>query len=180
MVYFDDILIYSTNLDVHLQHLREVLIVLRRDKFFADIAKCLFMTDSILFLGYVVSKDGLSVDESTVVKQWPLPITLQEVRSFHGLVSFYLHFIHNFNIIMAAIMDTATFEVIKEKLTTAPILTLPDSSQPFELHCNASKLGIGAVLSQGRRPVAYFSEKLRGSKLTIAYMMWSSMHWFKP
>jgi nitrite reductase/ring-hydroxylating ferredoxin subunit len=66
MVYFDDILIYSTNLDVHLQHLREVLIVLRRDKFFADIAKCLFMTDSILFLGYVVSKDGLSVDESTV------------------------------------------------------------------------------------------------------------------
>ena len=67
VVYFDDILIYSANIDLHLQHLREVLIVLRREKFYAAIAKCSFMTDSVLFLGYVVSKDGLLVDESKVI-----------------------------------------------------------------------------------------------------------------
>ena len=87
VVYFDDILIYSANIDLYLQHLREVLIVLSREKFYTAIAKCSFMTDSVLFLGYVVSKDGLSIDESkgTVVKQWPIPTTVHEVRSFHGL-----------------------------------------------------------------------------------------------
>ena len=91
VVYFDDILIYSANIDLHLQHLREVLIVLSREKFYAAIAKCSFMTYSVLFLRYVVSKDGLSVDESKVitVKQWPIPTTVHEVCSFHGLMSFY-------------------------------------------------------------------------------------------
>ena len=88
VVYFDDILIYSANLDLHLQHLRKVLIVLSREKFYAAIAKCSFMIDSVLFQGYAVSKDGLSVDESKViaVKKWPIPTTVHEVRSFHGLV----------------------------------------------------------------------------------------------
>ena len=74
-------MIYSVNIDLHLQHLREVLIVLSREKFYAAIAKCSFMINHVLFLGYVVSKDGLSVDESKVivVKQWPIPTTVHEV-----------------------------------------------------------------------------------------------------
>ena len=90
-VYFNDILIYSSNIDLHLQHLQEVLIVLSREKFYVAIAKCSFMTDSVLFLGYVMSKDELSVNESKViaVKQWPIPTIVHEVRSLHGLVSFY-------------------------------------------------------------------------------------------
>ena len=105
IVYFDDILIYSANIDLHLQHLREVLIALSREKFYAAITKCSFMIDSVLFLGYVVSKDGLSVDESKViaVKQWPIPTTVHEVCSFHGLVSFYRRFIPDFSTIMAQI-----------------------------------------------------------------------------
>ena len=85
VVYFDDILIYSANLDLHLQHLRKVLIVLSREKFYAAIVKCSFMIDSVLFQGYVVSKDGLLVDESKVidVKKWPIPTIVHEVRSFH-------------------------------------------------------------------------------------------------
>ena len=66
VVYFDDILIYCSDLETHIQHIREVLLVLRQEKFYAASAKCSFMTDSVLFLGYLVSKDGLAVDESKV------------------------------------------------------------------------------------------------------------------
>jgi hypothetical protein len=86
VVYFNDILIYSPDRETHMQHVREVLQVLRREKFFTLPAKCSFTIDSVLFLHYVVSKDGLAMDESKVVavRDWPIPTTLHEVRSFHG------------------------------------------------------------------------------------------------
>ncbi|KAI9169056.1 hypothetical protein LWI28_006273 [Acer negundo] len=180
VVYFDDILIYSANPELHLQHIREVLCVLRREKFVAAAKKCVFMTPKVLFLGYVISGEGLQVDESKIeaVRQWPQPKTITEVWSFHGLASFYRRFIPHFSSIMAPVTECMKgvkfqwtteaeegFQQIKEKLTTAPILVLPDFSQPFELHSDASKVGIGAVLSQGGKPVAYFSEKLSGSRV---------------
>ncbi|PKI79014.1 hypothetical protein CRG98_000587 [Punica granatum] len=180
VVYFDDILIYSANQTEHLQHLRAILCVLRMEKFYVALKKCVFMASKVLFLGCVVSSEGLKVDESKieVVRQWPQPRTITEVRSFHGLVSFYRRFIHHFSTIMAPLTDCMkggkfawteeaekAFQLIKMSLTTAPILVLPDFAQPFELHCDASKVGIGAILSQNNRPVAYFSEKLSGAKL---------------
>ncbi|KAG5230103.1 hypothetical protein IMY05_015G0066000 [Salix suchowensis] len=179
VVYFDDILIYSANPELHVEHIREVLSVLRREQFIAAAKKCVFMTLRVLFLGYIISGEGLQVDESKIeaVRQWPRPKTVTEVRSFHGLASFYRRFIPHFSSIMAPITECmkgakfqwtteaeAGFRQIKEKLTTASILILPDFSQPFELHSDASKVGIGAVLSQGGKPVAYFSEKLSGSR----------------
>ncbi|KAK1414879.1 hypothetical protein QVD17_30640 [Tagetes erecta] len=180
VVYFDDVLIYSSNLDEHVNHVRQVLTLLRRDSLYAAKKKCVFMTPKVLFLGYVVSGEGIQVDESkvTAVKQWPTPSSITEVRSFHGLASFYRRFIKNFSSIMAPVTNClkgktfvwteeaeSAFQLIKEKLTTTPILVLPDFSQVFELHTDASQGGIGAVLSQGGRPVAYFSEKLTESKL---------------
>ncbi|KAI3526019.1 hypothetical protein L1887_05170 [Cichorium endivia] len=180
VVYFDDILIYSATFSEHVSHVRQVLTLLRRDSLYAAAKKCVFMTPKVLFLGYVVSGEGIQVDESkvAVVKQWPTPTTITEVRSFHGLASFYRRFIPHFSSVMAPVTDCmkgkaftwteaaeSAFQLIKEKLTTAPILVLPDFSQVFELHTDASKVGIGAVLSQGGRPVAYFSEKLTGPKL---------------
>ena len=180
IVYFDDILIYSASLELHLQHNREVLCVLRRNKFYAAVKKCVFMAPKVLYMGYVVSDDGLRVDKSKIeaIRNWPRLHTITEVRSFHGLTTFYRCFIPYFSSIMALVIDCVkgskfqwtkeaedVFQLIKVCLTTAPILVLPDFANPFELHYDASKVGIRAVLSQHGRPMTYFSEKLLGSKV---------------
>ncbi|GKB47908.1 putative nucleotidyltransferase, ribonuclease H [Tanacetum coccineum] len=154
VVYFDDILIYSASFNEHVTHVRQVLTLLRKDSFYAATKKCVFMTPKVLFLGYVVSGDGIQVDESKVaaVQEWPTPTTITEVWSFHGLASFYRRFIPNFSSIMAPLTDCMkgksfvwteeaelAFQVVKEKLTTTPILILPDFSKVFELHTDASK-----------------------------------------
>ena len=105
VVYFDDILIFSSSMEEHLTHIRDVLHVLRRDQLFAAKQKCEFGVPEVLFLGYVVSGKGLAMDQSKVeaVRSWPLPTTVSEVRSFHGLASFYRRFVDHFSTIMAPI-----------------------------------------------------------------------------
>ena len=87
VVYFDDILIYSLNLHDHVSHLKCVLDVLRKEKLYANREKCVFGTESVVFLGYVVSKKGVEVDKEKVkaIIEWPTPTCVREVRAFHGL-----------------------------------------------------------------------------------------------
>lgn len=177
VVYFDDILIFSRSMTDHVRHLSEVLEVLRRDKFFATLKKCEFGSLTVHFLGYIVSSQGLAVDPSKIsaIQSWPTPTTITEVRCFHELASFYRHFVSQFSSLMSPITDcirdgqftwtpdaARAFDIIKEKLCSAPVLALPDFV--FELHCDASKTGIGAMLSQRGRPIAFFSEKLAGAR----------------
>lgn len=107
VVYFDDILIFSSSPAEHEDHLRQVLQVLRNEKLFAAQHKCEFAVSQVLFLGYIVSDQGLSVDNSKIeaVRSWPTPTTVSKVRSFHGLASFYRRFVYHFSTIMAPITN---------------------------------------------------------------------------
>jgi hypothetical protein len=133
-------------------------------------------------LGFVISVDELKMDPDKVeaIKNWPSSKSIFEVRSFHGLASFYRKFIKNFSRISALMMDTVlkrhksfhwreeaekSFNLLKKKITEQPILVFPDFSKTFQVRCDASGFAIGVVLSQDDRPVAYFREKLNEAKI---------------
>ena len=105
IVYFDDILIYCKNLDDHLVHLKSVLDVLRKELLFHNLKKCIFCTDRLVFLGFVVSGQGIHVDEEKVhaIQDWSSLTSVSKVRSFHGLASFYRRFVKDFSSIAALI-----------------------------------------------------------------------------
>ena len=110
-MYFDDILIYSKNLTEHLDHLHNVLSVLRSEKLYTNLKKCAFCMEKIVFLGYVVTVQGIEMDEEKVkaIRDWPTPQSVSEVRSFHGLASFYRRFVKDFSTIA-----TPLNEVVKK------------------------------------------------------------------
>ena len=107
VVYFDDILVYSTSIEEHELHLRHVLDVLRKEQLYANSDKCTFCMDRIVFLGFVVSADGIEIDVEKVkaIQEWPTPTTVTEVRSFHGLASFYRRFVKDFSSIAAPLTE---------------------------------------------------------------------------
>nr|GEW16372.1 hypothetical protein [Tanacetum cinerariifolium] len=160
VVYFDDILIDSPSFEEHKQHLEEVLETLRREKVYVNLKKCSFATSMVLFLGFVISAEGVKVDESNVraIVDWPTPRSIHDVRSFHGLASFYRRFIRNFS-------------------SLAP--GLPDFGKIFEVDCDTSNVRIGAVLSQEGHLVAFFNlEALKyinnQHKLSPRHVKWVS------
>jgi hypothetical protein len=184
VVYFDDILIYTKSLDEHIEHLCAVFGALREARLFANLEKCTFCTDRVAFLGYVVTPQGIEVDEAKIeaIKIWSIPATLTQLRSFLGLAGFYRHFVRDFSTIAAPLNDLTkkgvpfywgaaqehSFNTLIDKLTHALLLQLSDFSKTFELKCDASGIGIGGVLLQEGKLIAYFSEKLSGPSLNYS------------
>jgi hypothetical protein len=154
VVFIDDILIFSKNEEEHAEHLRLVLQKLREHKLYAKRSKCEFWLREVSFLGHVVSNGGIAMDPSKVkdVLNWKPPTTVFEIRSFLGLAGYYRRFIEGFSKLakpMTALLKKntkfiwsekcqANFEELKKKLTTAPVLILPDLSKSFSIYCDAS------------------------------------------
>jgi hypothetical protein len=182
IVYLDDILIYSKSEAEHLKHLAIVMRKLQQEKLLINMKKSSFMKTELIYLGFFISVNELKMDPDKVevIKNWTSPRNIFEVRSFHGLASFYRKFIRNFSGISAVMMDTVkkrhksfhwiaeaekSFNLLKWKITEQPVLVFPDFHKTFQVKFDASGFSIGAVLSQDNRPVTYFSEKLDEAKL---------------
>jgi hypothetical protein len=177
VVFIDDILIYSKSHEEHEEHLRQVLSVLREKQLYANPSKCEFWLEEVNFLGHVISKEGIAVDPAKVkaVVEWRRPKTVTDIRSFVGLAGYYRRFIEGFSKIAAPLTRLtrkdypfawteqceASFQLLKERLTTAPILILPQPDEPYEVYCDASHHGLGSVLMQDQKVVAYASRQLK-------------------
>jgi hypothetical protein len=177
IVFIDDILIYSKNEKEHEQHLRDVLEVLRREKLYAKFSKCEFWLQEVQFLGHVVSKDGVKVDPAKIeaMMSWEPPTNPTEIRSFLGLAGYYRRFIQDFSKIASSLTaltkknvkflwtekQEQAFRTLQKKLCEAPILSLPEGSEDFVVYSDASKMGLGCVLMQRGKVIAYASRQLK-------------------
>ncbi|KAJ9517687.1 hypothetical protein QJQ45_003988 [Haematococcus lacustris] len=180
LVYLDDILVMSKDSEEHLVHLRRVFDLLRKNKFYAKLSKCEFMQRTLKFLGHIISAHGISVDpcKVTAISEWPVPTSLKTLQSFLGAANYVRKFVHNFSTIAAPLTNLTgpkkdsfpwkawpqaeldAFNALKQAISNVPMLKLPDHSKPFQVHCDASLEGIGAVLMQDGYPLAYYSRKL--------------------
>ncbi|RVW67492.1 Transposon Ty3-I Gag-Pol polyprotein [Vitis vinifera] len=177
VVFIDDILVYSRSREEHEGHLSIVLQTLRDKQLYAKLKKCEFWLDRISFLGHVVSNDGISVDPGKVdaVANWRRPSTVTEIRSFLGLAGYYRRFIEGFSKIALPLTKLTqkgvkfewsddcecSFQELKNRLVSAPILTIPSGSGGFVVYSDASHQGLGCVLMQHGRVVAYASRQLK-------------------
>ena len=177
VVFIDDILIYSKNEEEHKEHLRLVLEKLREHQLYAKFSKCEFWLKEVGFLGHVISGEGIAVDPSKVeaVTEWKAPTSVGEIRSFLGLAGYYRRFIENFSKIAKPMIELlkkdtkfvwtdeceASFQELKKRLVTAPVLILPNIRKDFQVYCDASRQGLGGVLMQEGRVVSYASRQLR-------------------
>jgi hypothetical protein len=174
IVYLDDILVYSKTKEEHLRHLTSVMERLHQEKLLINLKKSSFMNKELIYLGFVISSNELNMDPEKVraIREWPSPSSIFEVRSFHGLTSFYRKFIINVSGICTPMLDNVkkkhksfswreeaekSFKVLKKKITEQRILVLPDFVKTFQVRCDASGLDIGEVLSQDNSPVAFIS-----------------------
>lgn len=182
VVYLDDILVFSKSAAEHERHLRLVLQRLREHKLYARAEKCHFNKPEVEFLGHIVGADGVKVDPRKVkaVEDWPVPTSVHELRSFLGLANYFRRFLQGYSSLVRPLTDLlkndagvvrdwdkaaqTAFDGVKHVLTRAPVLALPDfqaavKDEPFEVVADASLHGIGAVLLQGKRPIAFESKK---------------------
>ena len=177
IVFIDDIMVYSRDEEEHANHLRLVLQTLREKQLYAKFNKCEFWLDQVVFLGHIVSREGIKVDPKKIeaVLNWEPPKNVPELRSFLGLAGYYRRFVEGFSIIAALLTKLlrkhveykwteacqSSFEELKEKLTTTPVLASPSGTGGFVLYSDASYQGLGCVLMQHGRAIAYASRQLR-------------------
>ncbi|GJW57131.1 putative reverse transcriptase domain-containing protein [Tanacetum coccineum] len=177
IVFIDDILIYSKNKQEHEEHLKIILELLKKEELYAKFSKCEFWISKVQFLGHVIDSEGIHVDPAKIesIKDWTSPKSPTEIRQFLGLAGYYRRFIEGFSKIAKPMTkltqkkvkfvwgdkQEAAFQLLKQKLCSAPILALPEGSEDFIAYCDASKKGLGAVLMQREKVISYASRQLK-------------------
>ncbi|GJU90453.1 putative reverse transcriptase domain-containing protein, partial [Tanacetum coccineum] len=177
IVFIDDILIYSKDRKEHEEHLKAILELLKKEKLYAKFSKCEFWIPKVQFLGHVIDNRGIHVDPAKIesIKDWASPKTPTEIRQFLGLAGYYRRFIEGFLKIAKSMTkltqkgikfdwgekEENAFQLIKQKLCSAPILALPKGSEDFVVYCDASHKGLGVVLMQREKVIAYASRQLK-------------------
>ena len=186
LCYVDDLIAWSPSPERHCEHLAEIFDRFRQAKLRLNPSKCKFALAKVVYLGHVFHKDGISVDESkvSVIKTYPIPQNVQQLRSFLGLANYYRRFLKNFSIKTANLrsllkrdakfvwnaVHQAEFDFLKDALVSAPILAFPNMHKEFILTTDACTSGIAFILSQldnqGREHViAYGGRGLRSSEV---------------
>ncbi|GKA29686.1 putative reverse transcriptase domain-containing protein [Tanacetum coccineum] len=177
IVFIDDILIYSKNKQEHEEHLKLILELLKKEELYAKFSKCEFWIPTVKFLGHVIDSQGIQVDPAKIesIKDWASPMSPTEIHQFLGLAGYYRRFIEGF-LKIAKLMTKLTqkkvkfewgdkqeiaFQLLKQKLCSAPILALPEGSGDFIVYCYASIKGLGAVLMQREKVIDYVSHQLK-------------------
>jgi hypothetical protein len=183
LVFFDNILIYSSSWMEHLQHLPAVLAILPEHKLHLKKFKCAFATPSVQYLGHVISASGVAMDEAKLeaVQTWPQPWSAHGLRGFLSLARYYWRFIWDFGTVMAPLTQllrkdvfrwseaaTVAFTALKNALSTALVLHLLDFSRDFVVDCDASGSGFGVVLHQGEGPIVFFNKPFAARHLKVA------------
>jgi len=206
LVYLDDIVIYGASLEDHNKRLEEVLQRLRENNLKLQPDKCEFLRKETIYLGHIISENGISPDPSklTAIKEFPTPKKVKDIQSFIGLAGYYRKFIADFSKIAKPLTKLTkksekfewtaeqqnAFETLKKKLMTAPVLKYPDFTEEFIVTTDASAFAIGAVLSQGKvgndRPIAYASRVLSRAEQNynttekeLLAIVWAVKH-FRP
>lgn len=170
LVFFDDILVYSSSIEMHLHHLKIILETLLTNSFYAKLPKCEFGVSKVNYLGHVISSAGVELDQTKVqvIRDWSPPHNLTTLRGFLGLTGFYRRFMRHYATLASPLTDLLkqgpksafkwtpeaekAFNSLKSLITEAPILILLDFKQPFDVETDASGVAIGAVLSQKGHP----------------------------
>ena len=176
LIFMDDILIYSATMPEHEQLLHRVFNLLKEHNLFVKKSKCSFAQHRLEYLGHVISAEGVATDPSKIqaIEKWPVPVSVKQVRGLLGFAGFYRKYIRHYGTIIRPLTELLKknvqfvwteaaqidFLTLKQALMAAPVLAFPDFSNPFDVHTDASGLGIGAVLSQKGHPIAYLSKAL--------------------
>ena len=188
--YLDDIVVHSTSWEAHIQHLDAVLGALRKANLTANAKKCRIGLSETEYLGFTIGRGCVKPQARKVerIREWPRPLTKKQLKSFLGLISYYLKFISHYATVAAPLYDLTrhsspnqlkwdaaaeeAFQALKQALCEEPVLKAPDFTRPFLLHTDASQVGLGAVLSQvideEEHPVLYISRKLLKHEVNYA------------
>jgi hypothetical protein len=176
LIYLDDLLIYSKTLEEHIQHLRQVFDILRKNNVYLCLEKSHFLRDQIPYLGHIITTSGITVDPKklTAVEEMPRPTNVKEAQSFLGFINYFRKFLPRISYILKPITDLTkkntpyiwseqaqqAFDEAKQMLLNTATLAIPDFTKPFQLITDASDHHVGGILCQNNRPVCFESRLL--------------------